>query len=253
VLLLEGIAWGGERNKEERKMDVNEALKQIAIYKYGQSRKSLIALADYVRDSYKNAARRKELKKRLTALLSSDATTDGKRFACKQLSIIGTAQEAPALAELLTDEKLSHMARFALERIPGPAANAALRDALGKAKGKVLIGIINSLGQRRDRRAVGALTKLIADPDETVSGVAAAALGKIGGRRAARALAKAKAEASPKLRRIVVDACLQCAERLLAQGRNDEAASIYQELCASSEAEHVRAAAKRGLEAARQK
>ena len=239
--------------KKETQFGLDEALKQIAAYKYGQSRKSLIALADYVRDSYKNPARRKELRNRLTALLSSGATTDGKRFICKQLSIIGTAQEAPALAELLTDEKLSHMARFALERIPGPAADVGLRDALGKAKGKILIGVINSLGERRSRRAVGALTKLVTDRDESVAGVAVAALGKIGGRRAARALAKAKAEASAKLRPIVVDACLQCAERLMARGENEEAAGIYQELCASSEAEHVRGAAKRGLEAARRK
>jgi len=235
---------------------LDEAMKQIATYKYGQSRKSLIEVAGYLRDSYEKPDRRRELRRRLTALLRSDATTDCKRFVCKQLSIIGTADEVPALAKLLTDENLSHMARFALERIPDAVADAALCNALGKAKGNILIGIINSVGERRNRefaKAVGDLIKLIAHPDESVAGAAAAALGKIGMPEAAEALAKAKPKASPKLRPIVVDAYLKCAEYLLAQGRKKRAASIYKELSSPAEAKHVRAAAMRGLKSARRK
>jgi len=225
----------------------DEALKQIATYTFGQSRKSLIAVEDLVRDTYGKPAERKQLRKRLTALLSSDATTDCKQFVCKQLSIVGTAEEVPALEKLLTDKNLSHMARFALERIPGPAADAALRRALPKAEGKILIGVINSVGERRDRKAVGDLSKLITHPNNAVAGAAAAALGKIGGREAVEALGKA----SPKLHSIVVDAYLKCAEGFLAEGKKDVAAGIYQKLRARTEADHVRAAALLGLEAVR--
>ena len=231
-------------------MDADQALKQIATYQYGQSRKPLIVVAEEVRDSYSNSERRKFLRKALAALLSSDATIDCKRFVCEQLSIIGTGEEVPALAKLLTDEEMSHVARIALERIPDPAADAALRDALDKAKGKILIGVINSLGVRRDRGAVGALVKLMADGDERVAEAAAAALGKIGGLEAADALAKAKGKASPKVRATVVDSLLRCAERFLDEGKKDIAAKIYSGLCSRAEVDHVRASASRGLEKA---
>lgn len=237
--------------EKERPLGPDEVLKQIATYKYGQSRKSLIAVTDLVRDSYNNAERRKELRKRFIALLRSDATTDCKRFVCKQLSIIGAAKVAPALAKLLTEEKLSHMARFALERIPGAPAGAALRDSMSKLKGKLLIGVINSLGVRRDRPAVRALSEFLTGPDETVAGAAAAALGKIGVPQAAEALARASAKASPKLRAIIIDARLRCAERLLAEGKKGRAARIFREISAQAKADHVRAAARRALKAAR--
>jgi len=43
--------------------------------------------------------------------------------------VVGTASSVPALAALLTDNELSHMARFALERMPAAEAGAALREA----------------------------------------------------------------------------------------------------------------------------
>ena len=46
------------------------------------------------------------------------------------------------------------MARYALEPIPDPSVDDALRDALGKLKGRLLVGVIGSLGVRRDAKAV---------------------------------------------------------------------------------------------------
>ena len=46
------------------------------------------------------------------------------------------------------------MARYALETIPDPSVDDALRDALGKLKGRPLLGVIGSLGVRRDAKAV---------------------------------------------------------------------------------------------------
>ena len=67
---------------------------------------------------------------------------------------IGTAESVPALAALLPDKDLSHMARYALERIPAPEAGAALRDALPKLSGALKVGVIGSLGVRRDAASV---------------------------------------------------------------------------------------------------
>jgi HEAT repeat protein len=234
-------------------MDLDEALKQIATYQYGQSRKNLIAVGNEVRDSFGNSDRRKKIRRQLAALLGSDATSDCKRFVCEQLSIIGSTEEVPALSKLLTDEDLSHMARFALERIPGSAADAALRDALSKTKGETLVGIVNSLGERRDHDAAEDLIKLMVDTDVTVAVPAAAALGKIGGPDVVNALARAKAESPSRVRSTIVDALLQCAEDLLSQGKKNDAVRIYQDLCLLDEAKQVREAALRGLKASGEK
>ena len=84
------------------------------------------------------------------------------------------------LAALLCNEELSHMARYGLEPIPDPAVDAALRDALEKVKGRLLVGVIGSIGVRRDPKAVAPLVKRLDDPDSEVVQAAARALGRIG-------------------------------------------------------------------------
>ena len=69
------------------------------------------------------------------ATLKSDASPQEKAAACRELARVGTRQAIPVLAPLLADEALSHWARYALEPIADPAADAALRDALGQLKG----------------------------------------------------------------------------------------------------------------------
>ncbi len=54
------------------------------------------------------------------------------------------------LAAVLADKDNSHMARYALERIQASEVAAALRDALPKVAGALKIGVIGSLGARRD-------------------------------------------------------------------------------------------------------
>ena len=81
---------------------------------------------------------------------------------CRKLTIVGTAASVPALAGLLGDKDHSHMARYALERIPAPEAGQALREALARLSGNLKIGVISSLGLRRDAAAVSALGELAA-------------------------------------------------------------------------------------------
>ena len=117
---------------------------------------------------------------KLIAVLKSDAPHKEKVDACRFLALVGTKDAVPALAALLGDEKLSHMARYALEPIPDPAADDALRDAAGKLKGPLLVGVIGSIGVRGDAKATGALAKMLEDSNKEVARVAARALGKIG-------------------------------------------------------------------------
>jgi len=184
-------------------------------------------------------------------VLTSDAKRAGKQFVCRELSIIGTEQSVPVLAKMLTGEETSDMARYALERIPGTAVNDALRRVLRQAKGKPKVGIINSLGQRRDTRAVRALSRLVGNRDQTVAAAAAAALGQIADSRATEALAAAKDKVSGKLQMLVLDSYLRCADQLVAEGDKAKALAIYKELQKEGMPKPIRTAALRGILAPR--
>src|SRR5213593_1928033 len=137
-----------------------------------------------------------EKQRTLIKVLKSHAPPEDKAIACKQLAIYGTKDAVPALAALLPDAKLASWARIALEAIPDPAADDALRRAMGKLKGKLLVGTINSIGYRRDAKAVKGLGKrLNKDADAEVASAAAVALGRIGGDKASAALERALAAA----------------------------------------------------------
>lgn len=227
--------------------NLNQLIEKVKTYDWGQSRLALTEVSDIVRDAYGKPAQLQQIEQSLLEVLNSDATRAGKQFACRKLSIIGTQRSVPALAKMLTSSETSDMARYALERIPGPAVDAALRSALPKAKGKPKIGIINSLGERRDSNAVGALTKLLYDPEPLVAEAAAAALGKIAGSEAARALAKAKDKTTGKVKLVVLDAYLKCADHLADKGKKIQALAIYKELQKRTVPQPVRTAALRGV------
>ncbi len=102
-----------------------------------------------------------------------------KAKACQRLAVVGDRSAVPALAQLLTEPQLSHYARFGLEPIPDASVDQALRGALEKVKGGLLVGVINSIARRRDRRAIGVLAKLRADSDPEVARAADSALAAI--------------------------------------------------------------------------
>jgi len=173
----------------------------------------------------------KQKERELIDVLRSDAPPPSeKAMACKRLAIYGSEEAVPALAPLLADESLASWARIALEAIPGPAADAALRDAMGKLRGKLLIGAINSIGFRRDAKAVEGLVRRLKDADAEVASASAAALGRIGGERAETILRETVAEGPPALRSPAAEGCILCAEKRLAQGNRDEAVALYDEV-----------------------
>lgn len=163
----------------------------------------------------------------LIELLKSDAPKADKAITCKKLAIWGSPKAVPALAELLTDPELISWARIALEVIPGPEADEALRDAMGKVEGRSLVGVINSIGVRQDADAVEALVAHLQDEDAAVASAAAVALGRIGNDASTAALQEALKTAPDAVRSAVAEGCILCAEKLLADGNADAAAELY--------------------------
>lgn len=161
------------------------------------------------------------------AVLQSGAPKAEKATACKELAICGTERAVPALAPLLGDAELTSWARIALEVIPGSAADAALRSALGQVQGRALIGVINSIGVRRDARAVDALTQKLSHANAEVAGAAAVALGHIGGEAAARVLTQSLGTAAADRRSAVAEGCILCAEGFLTNDRPADAVRLY--------------------------
>jgi HEAT repeat protein len=189
----------------------------------------------------------------LIAVLKSDAALKEKADACRALARVGTKTAVPTLATLLGDEQLSHMARYALEPIRDPSVDDALRDAMGKLKGRPLLGVIGSLGVRRDAKAVAAMARLLSDADTDVAQSAARALGQIGAPEAAKALDGALDGASAANQVAFCEGLFRCAEALSAQGQGAQSEAIYDRLRGLPQApQQVRAGALRGVILARQ-
>jgi len=162
----------------------------------------------------------------LIAVLGSDAEIFDKAKACQQLAVIGTKECVPALAKLLTDEKLSHYARFGLEPISDPSVDVALRGAMTKVRGGLLVGVIDSIGVRRDAKAVDALIKRLGDSDPAIASAASAALGRIATPDAVAATTKGLS-GDASMRAAYGDACLAAADMLVAEDKKAEAIAVY--------------------------
>jgi type 1 glutamine amidotransferase len=235
------------RKGSDMEPKLQELLKKIRAYDWGQSRLALTELSEIIKKAHGDKAELARIEKALLGVLESDAKRAGKQYVCRELSIIGTGQSVSVLAGMLTDEKTSDMARYALERIPGTTVDDALRRSLRKARGNAKIGIVNSLGQRGDKKAVRPLTRMVTGKNESLATAAAAALGRIASPQAAKALAQAKDKTTGKVQLVVLDAYLKCADKMVADGKKAEALAIYKALGAASMPKPIRTAAVTGM------
>jgi HEAT repeat protein len=229
------------------KAAVDTAFTALINLKVGDDLKALKPIDDLIVAAHGDKEALKALETKLAAALPFDTSRAAKDYACRKLMLIGTAESVPALAALLADKDNSHMARYALERIPAPEAAKALEDALPKVNGALKIGVISSLGARRDAGSVPMLSALLSDSDNAIACAAVCALGDIANPEAAKALVEAAKKSPDGLKVSVADASLACAERLLADGKKAEALQVYKAFIDESQPKHVRMAATRGM------
>jgi HEAT repeat protein len=183
----------------------------------------------------------------IAKLQSASVSIPDKCTACQRLRVIGTAKAVPAIAMLLTEERTSHAARYALEGMPYPESVAALRQALGTTSGLIKAGIIDSLGWRRDAAAVPALGTLLANMDTTIAEASASALGRIANGAAISALQSACGRSGGQFQFAVGEALLRCAEIHTAAKDPKMAVAIYRFLFSMRLPERLHVAAWRGL------
>lgn len=163
----------------------------------------------------------------LIAVLRSDAPKADKALACKKLAVYGGASAVPALAPLLDDAELNSWARIALEAVPDPSADRALREAAERLDGRILIGVLNSIGVRRDTEAVDVLARHLKGADSEAAAAAAAALGRIGTAPAAKLLESALKHSDPIVRNSAAEGLILIAEQRREAGAKDVAKELY--------------------------
>ncbi len=187
--------------------------------------------------------------KLLALVKDPKSTVFQKAIACKKLAFVGGKEAVQPMAALLNHPQLSCYARFGLEPNPDPSVDEALRAALPKLKGRLQVGVITTIGVRKDAKALDTLIKLINDSDAEVAGAAAASVGMIGGPQASRALQAALGNTNAPVFPVAARACLICAEGLMASNRS-RGLELYTQLSATTMPEPVRRAALRVLNAA---
>lgn len=229
---------------------LDAAFDALKTYDYGADRNKLKPIDDAVISSFGKSEERKAIETKLAAVLSTSASRDAKDYCCRVLRQIGTAECVSALAALLGDKELSSSARYALQSIPAPEAGKALRDAISKTSGPQKIGVISSIGGRRDAEAIAAMGECLGDTDKAIAAAAAHALGAIGTKDAAKILTDSLKKAPDEVKPSVADACLEAAERLLAGGDKTTAMTVYKSLTGDEQPKHVRLAARAGMLAA---
>jgi HEAT repeat protein len=183
----------------------------------------------------------------LIAVLKSDADWFQKQAACRELKQIGTEKSIDTLAGLLNEEELAHWGRYALESMPYPEVDAAFRKALDNTKGLNKVGVIISIGVRRDSEAVSGLLPLLKDPDKQIAGAAAGALGRIASDKAIKALLDYRRSAPKSLRGALGEGLLAAGQQLVEDNKSGMAVAIYQDLLVGDWPEHIQAGAFYGL------
>ena len=156
---------------------------------YSGDQSSLEALDRELRGAGRDVRKLANLEERLVALLRRTEPTFAARQAAGQrlALVLASAPAGPlrpatarTLAGMLAEERDTDLARQVLEQVPGPAAERLLLDALPKTSGRLRLGLIDSIGRRRDAGAVTALAALLTDNDLATVKAAATALGRIG-------------------------------------------------------------------------
>ncbi len=182
----------------------------------------------------------------LIRVLRTEAPYMEKLLACKKLGQLGAAEAVPTLTPLLFgDERLSHAARIALEAIPDPSAGKALLKSLPRLEGLPRVGVIQSLGVRREKAAVGALGELLAQEDLLAAVAAANALGKIATPEAVSILRERLADSPEPVRNAIADALLEIGENLCQQGEWASALELFGKVAEAEVPLHIRLAAER--------
>jgi len=212
---------------EYRPPSLDAILQDLSSFQYSKNEDILYRLREYILNHRRTEESRAACEDKLLAFLESAANLDAKLAVCRQLRLIGGEKSVRILEQMLLKDETTDMARYALEKIPSPAADKALLNALNTVRGDAKLGIISSLGQRKIREAVKSLAVLLADQEPAVASAAAVSLGRIGGNDAAAALSEAYDKAQGVFKADIASAILVCAGEFMSSRDYTSADGIF--------------------------
>ena len=213
---LHGLAiWAGRPHRS-----VDEVLKAIPLTD-GEAGED--AVADVL---HAPKADRRLVAGALAEELAAEHSKELKAFLCRQLQWCGEAEDVPALAPLLADDRLCEPATQALLAIGGESAAKALRDALPKAEGGRRVTILQAVGRLQDADSAAEARKDIGAEDRDLRLTALWSLAKMGDGQAAEAELDAAAADPSFTQRMAFAAALLLARRLAESGKTDAAEAI---------------------------
>ena len=88
---------------------------------------------------------------KLLKIAADPACTEaGYGFVCRLLALVASPKSVAALKDKLVggNEVIAYLTRMAIEQVPGAEADAALREAAGKAKGREAEGLAGAVKAR---------------------------------------------------------------------------------------------------------
>ena len=192
----------------------------------------LNSFADYAIDPAREA---KSIK-----TVQSDASLYDKAMACQELAKIATSKSVDALSSLLCDKSLKEYIRYGIAGVKDPKVDKALRMALSRCDDRMIkIGIINSIGVRRDTGASSQLANLALDPKSGVAPQALAALGNILDKTSIDTLLKSLKCKNDTLRLAGGNAAINGAGRLFERKRAKDAVVLYEALAQADLPEYM--------------
>jgi HEAT repeat protein len=227
---------------------VAEAIQAAQTSTYGEGGPAMEFLRARVMEVQLDPPTRNELANALATTLSDSASTHPyKVFVCRQLYIIGGEEQIDELAPLLYDSSLAHVARYALEVIPGAEVNDILWEAIAKSDGPTAAGLAASLAARGGAATVMRLSELLTHSHRDVVAAALIGLGRIGGVESELVLRRALSKLPEDLHTEYHEALLACAEKYVESGNDIESARLFEELMQPALPLSVRIAAFGGL------
>ncbi|MFH0989990.1 MAG: HEAT repeat domain-containing protein [bacterium] len=222
-------------------------LKQIASYHYGESRKPMIDLDEFIRKISNLPEERQKIINQFQEFLRSDATVDGKQFICSRLALFGSDTSVPLFVSMLTNDLTTDMALSALETMQSAKADEALLQALPSSSGRVTIGILSALSNHRVRKAIPSIRPFLQHQDQSIAAAAISAIGHIGTLVSLELLKEFSQNVKPEMREHLFDAMLITAGHLMNERMKELSHSIYTELSSGEHPLPIRSAALRGM------
>lgn len=164
------------------------------------------------------------------------------------LAQVADDAQVPALVAASNELETREMVRWALDRIPTPAATAALVAALEQVGPEFRVGVINSLAKRKGADVAAALHRAAGDADNEVRLAAVEALASFPEPSNDDAIAAATKNGLPRDRARAQKARVRLAETLRLAGNKNAAIAIYKTIIANDADEPQKKAARLALE-----